>query len=156
MKEVFRITIAGVYCANRSGATCSGPVAPASGGPAGWRGHSSSEITVEDGTIPFKVVFRCLADPTGLLWRIAESQNRTLRCMPDALYITHIHCVGQRPRTARWGAAQAALVDITENARSMAPGTDFRTPGGGRTLTFRPWAHSDQGMFFADNCGEHC
>ena len=30
--------------------------------------------------------------------------------MPDALYSTRIHSVGQRPHTAWWGATQASIV----------------------------------------------
>ena len=75
MKEVFGISGAGVYCADRLATACSESLIPACGGPAGRSGYSGSEIAAADGTIPFKVVLRCLADPSGLFWRKEDSQN---------------------------------------------------------------------------------
>ena len=75
MVEVFGISGAGVYCADRLATACSESLIPACGGPAGRSGYSGSEIAAADGTIPCKVVLRCLADPSGMFWRKEESQN---------------------------------------------------------------------------------
>ena len=87
MKEVYGITTAGVYVTDRPETALGEMLIPASGGPAGKPGYSGSEVISEDGTIPLKCVLRCLADPTGLLYRKEEEQNRIYCFMPDALYI---------------------------------------------------------------------
>ena len=69
MKEVYGITPVGVYVTDRPETALSETLILASGGPAGKPGYSGSEVISEDGTIPLKCVLRCLADPTGLLYR---------------------------------------------------------------------------------------
>ncbi|MFM7989074.1 MAG: hypothetical protein ACKPKO_58150, partial [Candidatus Fonsibacter sp.] len=99
MKEVFGCSVEGVYCTDRPDSALESISYIASGGPAGKAGYSGSELITEDGTIPLKVVIRCLADSTGLLWRREEQERRLFCYMPDALFITHIYFVGQHPHT---------------------------------------------------------
>ena len=72
MKEVFGVTVAGVYVTGRPETVVDKATIPASGGPAGKAGYAGSEMITEDGTIPFKVVLRRIADPSGLLWKKEE------------------------------------------------------------------------------------
>ena len=108
MKEGFGCSVEGVYCTDRPAAALSNIGILASGGPAGRAGYIGSELITEDGTIPLKVVVRCLADTTGLLWRREERNVRLFCFMPDALFITHIYFVGQHPHTAWFGTTHAA------------------------------------------------
>ena len=94
MKEVFGMTVYGVYAAERPEAFAS-----ASEGPSGKARYAILEPITEDGTIPFKVVLHYIADPFGLVWKKEEEQSRTCCFMLDALYITPIHFVGQHPQT---------------------------------------------------------
>jgi hypothetical protein len=54
MKEVFGVTVAGVYVTDRPETALSKASIPASGGPAGKAGYARSELITEYGTIPFK------------------------------------------------------------------------------------------------------
>ena len=58
MKEVFGVTVVGVYCADCPATACYEPLIPASGGPAGRSGLSGAELITKDGRILFKLVFR--------------------------------------------------------------------------------------------------
>ena len=115
MKEVFGIIVVGVYCADRPETTCNEPLIRASGGPAGRSGYAGTELITKDGTIPFTSILRCVADPNGLLWRREEQQNREFCLMHDALYINHIHFIGQHPHTACWGTTHADIVNVTDH-----------------------------------------
>ncbi|MFM7982844.1 MAG: hypothetical protein ACKPKO_26330, partial [Candidatus Fonsibacter sp.] len=77
MKKVFGCSVEGVYVSDRPETALNSLNMTASGGPAGRVGYMGSEIVVDDGTVPFKVVIRCLADTTGLLWR-REERGSTL------------------------------------------------------------------------------
>ena len=77
MKEVFGVTVAGVYVTYRPDTALNKAIIPASGGPVGKAGYAGSELITEDGTIPCKVILRCIADPSGLLWKKEEEQSRT-------------------------------------------------------------------------------
>lgn len=57
----------GVYVTDRPVAALSSMTVIASWGPAGRSGYTGSEIISETGTLPLKVVIRCLADPTVVL-----------------------------------------------------------------------------------------
>ena len=69
MKEVCGCSVEGVYCTDRIEDALNNVGILASGGPSGKAGYVGSELISEDGTIPLKVVIRCLADTTGLLWK---------------------------------------------------------------------------------------
>ena len=137
-KEVYGVTTAGVHVPDRPATACSEILIEACIGPAARAGYSSSEIISEDGTIPMKCVLRCLADPTGLLFRREEEKNRIFCFMPDALYSTHVTFVGQHPRTVWWGTTTSKWANLTQ---------DLRTPAGrwsvGLKDHFSPWAFSD-------------
>ena len=83
--------MAGVYVTDRPEAASNKALIPASGGPAGRAGCACSELMAEDGTIPLKVILRCIADPSGLLWKKEEEQSRTFCFMLGALCIAHVH-----------------------------------------------------------------
>ncbi|MFM7983524.1 MAG: hypothetical protein ACKPKO_29780, partial [Candidatus Fonsibacter sp.] len=106
MKEVLGCSVEGVYCTDRPDSALESISYIASGGPVGKAGCVGSELISEDGTIPLKVVIRCLADSTGLLWRREEKERRLFCYMPDALFITHIYVVGQHPHTVWFGTTQ--------------------------------------------------
>ena len=87
MKEVFGCSVEGVYCNDKIEDALNSIGIPASGGPSGKPGYVGSELISEDGTIPLKIVIRCLADTTGLLWKREERFSRLYCFMPDALFI---------------------------------------------------------------------
>ena len=93
MKDACGITVDGVYCTDRLETACKDSLVSASAGPAGICGYSGSALMVEDCTIPFKVVLRCLADPTGLLWRKADLRNWTFCFLPATLFTNPTSCV---------------------------------------------------------------
>ena len=72
MKEVSGVTVIGVYVTDRPETAINKAIIPASGGPVGRAGYAGSELVTEDGTIPFKVILRCIVDPSGLLWKKEE------------------------------------------------------------------------------------
>ena len=69
------MTVAGVYVTYRPDTAVNKAIIPASGRPAGKAGCAGSELITEDGTIPFKVVLRCIADPSGLIWKEEEEEE---------------------------------------------------------------------------------
>ena len=91
MKEVFGVTVAGVYCTDRPETACNEALIPASGGPAGRSGYSGSELITQDGTIPCKILLRCLADPTVCFVAPRGAAESSFCFMSDALYIAHMH-----------------------------------------------------------------
>ncbi|MFM7978290.1 MAG: hypothetical protein ACKPKO_03160, partial [Candidatus Fonsibacter sp.] len=76
MKQVCGCSVEGVYVTDRPEAALNSLNLLASGGIAGKAGYIGSEIISEDGTIPLKVVVRCLAVASGLLWRREEQNSR--------------------------------------------------------------------------------
>ena len=76
------------------------PMDCAHGGPPGspdTRAHDSArygtELISEDGTLPYRVVIRCLADDSELLWKKVDTQNRQYIYMPNSLFNTHIYFI---------------------------------------------------------------
>ena len=69
MKEVFGVTVVGVYVTDRPETVVSKAIIPASGGPVGRAGYAGSELVTEYGTIPCKVILRRIDDPSGRLWK---------------------------------------------------------------------------------------
>ena len=145
MKAVYGITTVGIYVTDRPETALSEALIPASGGPAGKPGYSGSEVISEDGTIPLKCALRCLADPTGLLYRKEEEQNRTYCFIPDALYITHVTFVWQHPHTAWWGTTTVMWKEITPDLRR--PACQWQV---GMKSHLRPWASSDPERLFTN------
>ena len=116
MKEVFGCSVEGVYCNDKIEDALNYIGIPASGGPSGKPDYVGSELISEDGTIPLKVVIRCLADTTGLLWKREQRFSRLYCFMPDALFITHVYFVGQHPHTV-WHGTHQAIAKYTPGNR---------------------------------------
>jgi len=114
MKEVFGCTTAGVYCCDRPEAACPHVLVPACGGPTGRTGYSGTELITDDGTIPFKVILRCLADVSGLLWRKAEERSRTI-VSRQTLYLLPTFKSSDSTHTVSGGAPtkQASRTSLT-------------------------------------------
>eukprot|EP00969_Alexandrium_andersonii_P067114 2960385-Alexandrium_andersonii.AAC.1 len=55
------------------------------------------ELIAQDGTLPYRVVVRALAQTSGLLWKHEKGTNRQYCYKPDALYITHVFFIAQPP-----------------------------------------------------------
>ena len=133
----------------------------ASGGPSGQAGYVGSELIAEDGTIPLKIVIRCLADTTGLLWKREERHSRLYCFMPDALFITHVYFVGPHPHTVWHGTTQVT-------AKHTHLETLERTPAGEISWAdilkqfppfaecpLEPWVFADPKRFFIDELPEN-
>ena len=102
MKEVFGVTVAGVYVTDRPETALNKAIIPASGGPVGKAGCAGSELITEYGTIPFKVILRCIADPSGLL---LEERRST-----KSLLLFHAGCVVHQSCTLCWTTPSHGLV----------------------------------------------
>ena len=72
MKEVFGLTVVGVYVTDRPETVVHQAFTSASEGPGGKAGYAGLEPITEDGTIPGKVVLQYIADPSGLVWKKEE------------------------------------------------------------------------------------
>eukprot|EP00969_Alexandrium_andersonii_P298855 13211130-Alexandrium_andersonii.AAC.1 len=68
-------------------------------GPPGYKKNDlrGAELIAQDGTLPCRVVLRCLARRRGLLWKKEDKSNRQYLHMPDALFTTHCFFVACPP-----------------------------------------------------------
>ena len=149
MKEVFGCSVEGVYCTDKIEFALNNVGILASGGPSGQAGYVGSELISEDGTIPLKIVIRCLADTTGLLLKREERFSRLYCFMPDALFITHVYFVGQHPHTVWHGTTQVTAKHTHLETLKRTPAgeiwwADFLTkfPPFGE-FPLEPWAFAD-------------
>ena len=107
-------------------------------GPAGEAGYAGSELITEDGTVPFKVILRCIAYPSGLL----EERRRT-----KSHLLFHAGCVVHHSCTLCWTTPSHGMVGNYFCKLSRQSISGYRQVW---SMRYRTWAYADPEQFFMD------
>ena len=111
MADVFGMPVAGVYATDRLATAAGYPTTWAAVGPHGERrkGFAGSEVVAEDGTLPMRVILRCIGHSDYIMWKRSQAngRNRQFCLMPEGIFITHVFLVAHHPHTVHEGSQLA-------------------------------------------------